>query len=253
MTDRGKGPSGGHAEAEQALLRLLAEARVSALIFDMDGTLVDNMSFHRRAWIEWARGEGVTGTDDEIFGQTHGTLPEIMRRFFPAEIEADAALLIKRGERKEILYREMYRPHLRVLAGLGQLLAAAARRGIPIALATAADHPNILFTLEGLGLLNLFTVRIGAEQVSQGKPHPEVFLLAASALQIEPAACLVFEDSPSGVEAARRAGMRCVVINPTAPVEDYGCTDHVVARGRDYLELARHLSGGSAASSQVQA
>jgi beta-phosphoglucomutase family hydrolase len=210
-------------------------SEVQAFIFDMDGTLVDNMDFHHRAWLIWARREGLSGSDDEILSQTHGTLREIVRRLFPHE--TDPVLLHERGERKEALYREIYLPHLRLLPGLSQLLESARERGLPLAVATAGDKNNINFTLDGLGIRPFFSAIVGAEDVQHGKPHPQVFQLAAQKLGVPSEACLVFEDSPVGAEAARRAGMSCIVVNAMTPREAFGEANHVLHFARDYHSL----------------
>ncbi len=217
------------------LKNALAAKEIRALIFDMDGTLVDNMDFHHRAWIEWARREGLTGSDGEILSQTHGTLREIVRRLFPQESDDD--VLHARGERKEALYRELYRPHLRLIPGLLELLQATKKRGLPMAVATAGDRTNIDFTLDGLNVRPYFDAIVGAEDVRNGKPHPEVFLLAAQKLAVAPESCLVFEDAPVGAEAARRAGMSCIVVNAMAPREAFDKAAHVLHFARDYEEF----------------
>lgn len=220
---------------------LLKRSGARALLFDMDGTLIDNMDFHRRAFLQWAREENLTGSDDDIMAQTHGTIREIVARLFPAADEnarRDLAL------RKEAIYRELYRPHLRLLPGLEKLLREAAARNIPLALATAGDWPNIEFTLDGCDVRALFPVVVSGEDVTRGKPDPEVFTKTAAQLGLAPRDCLVLEDSPAGVEAARRGGMKCVVINAMAPREAFGDTDHVLCFAGDYHDLERQMNMG---------
>ncbi len=206
-----------------------------ALIFDMDGTLVDNMAFHAQSWPIWAATEGLALSDAEILSRTHGTISDIVARFFPNKSEAKRFEI---GERKEALYRELYAPHLRLLPGCADLLEWTQGAAMPIALATAGDATNIAFTLDGLKIREYFGAFVGGEDVSRGKPDPEVFLLAAQKLGIAPEKCLIFEDSPAGVEAARRAGMKCIALNLMAPREDFGDTAHVLAWARDFRELA---------------
>lgn len=217
------------------LSKALAETGARALLFDMDGTLIDNMGYHRQAWLKWARGEGIPGTDEEIMALTHGTLLEIVHRFFPDEHDVEARRV--RGGKKEALYREIYRPHLRLIPGLAEVLETARERGIPMAVATAGDKTNIDFTLDGLGVRPYFQAIVGAEDVTHGKPHPEVFLRAAEKLELPPGACLVFEDSPAGVEAALRAGMPCFVVNPMNPIGEFGETGHALHFAEDYLSV----------------
>ena len=207
-----------------------------AVIFDMDGTLVDNMDFHRRTWLEWAKREGLNKSENEILQNVNGTIGEIVQRLFPhLQNESEIFAL---GERKEALYRELYRPHLKMLPGLASWLDWLREQNIPLALATAGDRKNLAFTVDGLGIRDYFEAAITGEDVRQGKPHPEVFLLAAQTLNMAPEKCLVFEDSPAGTEAARRAAMPCIVVNADAPREKFGDTSHVLRFAEDYENLA---------------
>lgn len=212
-------------------------APFEALLFDMDGTLVDNMEWHRQTWLRWAPREGLHLSEEELLSQTHGTIGEIVARLFPDKSAAERQQI---GERKESLYRELYAPHLRLLPGMSDLLEWAQATAMPLALATAGHAPNIAFTLDGLGIRPYFQAIVGSEEVSHGKPHPEVFLLAAQKLGVAPEKCLVLEDSPAGVEAARRAGMRCVVINALAPRKQFGARAHVLSWSRDARALAHN-------------
>ena len=208
-----------------------------ALIFDMDGTLVDNMEFHAQAWPIWARREGLELSDEEVLSRTHGTISDIVARFFPDHSRQERFQI---GERKESLYRQLYAPHLRLLPGCADLLDWARAAKMPVALATAGDATNITFTLDGLQIHESFAAVVGGEDVSVGKPDPQVFQLAAQKLGVAPEKCLIFEDSPAGVEAARRAGMKCIVVNPMTPREDFGDTSHVLQWARDYREIAHN-------------
>jgi beta-phosphoglucomutase len=117
-------------------------------------------------------------------------------------------------------------------------VSAADAQGVALAVATSAPPKNIVFTLDELDLRRHFATVVGAADVKQGKPHPDVFLKAAEQLGIDPADCIVFEDAPMGVEAARRAGMRAAVITSTLPAEDFKEFDNVIAIVGDYDEIA---------------
>ena len=200
----------------------------------MDGTLVDNMGFHRQTWIEWAPREGLDLSEEDILSRTHGTIGEIVARFFPDKTPDEQFRI---GERKEALYRQIYAPHLRLLPGLGAFLDWTKGHHMPCALATAGNTTNINFITDGLGIRSYFAAFVGGDDVTHGKPHPEVFLTAARELGVAPEKCLVFEDSPAGVEAAHRAGMKCVALNLMNPRADFGEAAHVIRWASDYRDL----------------
>jgi beta-phosphoglucomutase family hydrolase len=190
-----------------------------AFIFDMDGTLVDNMSFHERTWLDLLAGCGVAVTAEEFHRRASGrTNPDILREFLGDRIAAEE--VADWTERKEALYRDSYRPHLRAIDGLEHFLAAAHRLGVPLAVATSGTPGNVEFVLEGLGFGPLFATVVTGDEVTRGKPDPEMFLTAAARLGVEPGNCLVFEDSRAGVEAGLRAGMRVVVIETTPGIRE---------------------------------
>lgn len=169
-------------------------------IFDMDGTLVENMTFHVQAWQRFLADMGIEMTEAEIHQQTHGTIEEIIRRICGNHLsDLEVAAL---GEQKETLYRTLYQPHLRPIRGLVAFLRSAQDMGIPMAIGTSAGHRNINFVLEGLNIAGYFSACVGGDDVTQGKPHPETFLTAVQRLRVTPECCVVFEDTLSGIEAA---------------------------------------------------
>lgn len=208
-----------------------------AFIFDMDGTIVDNMAFHTRSWLEFFARRGKEYEADAFFRETAGAQGrEILRgRLGPDVTDAEVATLVAE---KDALYREMYGPHRAAIQGFDAFVTAADARGVALAVATSAPPNNIVFTLDELDLRRHFAAVVGAADVKQGKPHPDVFLKAAEQLGAAPADCIVFEDAPLGVEAARRAGMRAVVITTTLPAEAFAEFDNVIAIVGDYDELS---------------
>ena len=207
-----------------------------AFVFDMDGTIVDNMAFHTRSWITFFERRGKAVDADEFFRTTAGRQgQEIIRSHLEQELADDeVATLI---HEKEGVYRELYAPHLRAVSGFEDLIATARASGTKLAVATAAPPANIEFTLDGLDLRRHFDAIVGAADVARGKPHPDVFLEAARRCGVAPEHCIVFEDAPLGVEAARRAGMRAVVLTTTLPAASFAEFDNIVAIVNDFSEL----------------
>jgi beta-phosphoglucomutase family hydrolase len=181
------------------------------VIFDMDGTLVDNMPYHMRAFRTFVDRHGIRMDDAEFLARINGkTNDDIMRILFGDGISADQILAY--SNEKESLYRELYRPHLSLSKGLERLLVELHEHGILLGVGSSAPDENINFVLDGLGIRHYFSAVINASQISRGKPDPEVFLRAASVLGLDPARCVVVEDAVSGIAAAHNAEMRVIAI-----------------------------------------
>ena len=207
-----------------------------AFIYDMDGTIVDNMDFHTRSWITFFERRGLDIDADEFFRTTAGRQgKEILRAHLGEHLSDDDVAVL--NHEKEALYREIYAPHLAPVAGFAAFADAGRALGIAQAVATSAPVANIGFVLDGLALRTRFDAIVGAADVARGKPHPDVFLKAAALAGAAPADCIVFEDAPLGVEAARNAGMRCVVLSTTLPAAAFAGYDNVIRIVRDYTEL----------------
>jgi beta-phosphoglucomutase len=207
-----------------------------AFIFDMDGTIVDNMRVHNQTWQTVLADEGVQIDIEEFNRQTTGKkTPEILRLFLGERASGDEIQRI--SDKKETIYRQVFRPYLRAIAGLPGFLEQARRLGVPLALATSAGKVNIEYTLTGTGLKAYFDVLVGGEEVQHGKPDPEIFLMAAQRLGIPPQRCLVFEDALLGVEAACRAGMKAIAITTTIPAKDFVGVCPVLEIAGDFLDL----------------
>jgi beta-phosphoglucomutase family hydrolase len=207
-----------------------------AFIFDMDGTIVDNMAFHTKSWVAFFERRGHAIDPDDFFRATAGRQGhEIMRTYLGAGLTKEDTTLL--DAEKEALYRELYAPHLETVAGFDQFIETAQEQDVRLAVATAAPPANIVFTLDGLDLRRHFDAVVGAADVARGKPNPDVFLLAAERCGAAPGQCIVFEDAPLGVEAARRAGMRAVVLTTTLPAEAFAEFDNVICVARDFTEL----------------
>lgn len=202
-------------------------APIKGLIFDMDGTIVDNMRFHDDAWEAWHAKYDLPFDRPSFFGRTAGrTNPEIIGELFP-HLAPDE--VVARGSEKEALYVELYRPHVAGVAGLGALMARAEAGGVPMAVGTAAPNENIAVVLDTLAIRARFRTIVSPSQGFRGKPHPDMFLAAAERMGVSPEHVVVFEDAPLGIEAARRAGMRAVAMLTMLKAEDFAGFDNVIA------------------------
>lgn len=205
-----------------------------ALIFDMDGTMFDNMAYHRAAMVEYFRRLGRHISEEEAFRATGRRDCEVLREYFGELSDAQCARM--EAEWVEV-YRALYAPHRRLLDGLDELVGFAVKAGIASAVATSASAESMRLTLEGFEVCRHFSAFVSAEDVRLGKPAPDIFLMAATLCHAAPANCIVFEDSPAGMQAAQRAGMRAVALATTFPPEAFIDFDNVIAVVRDFQGL----------------
>ncbi len=206
-----------------------------AFIFDMDGTLVDNMHVHTEAWGTLLRENGVELDAHKFLVATAGkTNREILPTVF-GEISEER--ITELAKRKETLYREAYLPIRKPVDGLIEFLTEAHGLGIKMAVATAASNPNTEFILDGLDLRRFFGAITTATDVTVGKPDPAMFLVSAEKLGVEPKNCIVFEDAIGGFEAAHRAGMASIGITTVNSAEDILNCDSVVEAHADFTQM----------------
>jgi beta-phosphoglucomutase family hydrolase len=179
-----------------------------ALIFDIDGVIVHSNPLHREAWEEFNRRHGLETTEamhSFMYGKRND---DIVRHFFGDALPEDE--VHARGAAKEALYRDMVRNRLEtmLLPGLRDFLEEY--RDSPMAVASNGEPENVGLIVDGAGLRPYFRVVVDGHQVVNPKPHPEIYLRVADLLGVSPANAIVFEDSHTGVQAARAAGMRVV-------------------------------------------
>ena len=208
-------------------------SEIQAVIFDMNGTMIDDMGFHKKAWIKFCKKYGLDLTEEEFKQKFSGKkntdiLPEVLGR----ELSSDE--IKKLSEEKETLYREIYAPYMKEIPGLKDLINMIKSKNLKVAIATTAIEPNRKFVLDALGLENKFDVILGDEHVANGKPHPEIYLETAKKLEVDASKCLVFEDTPPGVEAGKNAGMKVVGVLTTHTKEDLRNADYWI---KDFTEI----------------
>jgi beta-phosphoglucomutase family hydrolase len=211
-----------------------------AVLWDMDGTLVDSEEFHWLSWRDTMSAEGVPVTHDQFlatFGQRNDA---ILPNWLGAGATPERIQRI--GDAKEALYRTLVRERgIHPLPGAREWIERLHQEGWRQAIASSAPRANVEVVLEVLGLTTDFEAIVSAEDVTAGKPDPQVFLKAAAKLGIPPARCIVVEDAAAGVEAARRAGMRSIGVSRGTPLQ----ADRAVRSLADLPEDAfRQIGGG---------
>jgi beta-phosphoglucomutase len=209
-----------------------------AVLWDMDGTLLDSREHHWLAWLETMAAEGRKLAEAD-FSATFGQRNErVLRQWFGQDFAASEIQRI--SDSKELHYRALLRSRgARLLPGVEWWLQRLHVDGWQQALATSAPPENVHAALDALHVSPYFSAVVHSDDVSRSKPDPQVFLVAAERLLVPPARCIVVEDAPAGVEAARRAGMRCIGVGPlhaTLPADLTAPTlDHLVGNPFDVL------------------
>ncbi|HEX2912309.1 MAG TPA: HAD family phosphatase [Chloroflexia bacterium] len=181
-----------------------------AVIWDVDGTLVDTAKQHYDAWVMLARELDKPFTDAD-FAATFGRRnPEIIRQLFGEHYNDQEVLDL--GNRKEDFYREAARQGVEPLPGVRALMKDLHAAGYKQAIGSSAPRGNLELIMELTGLEHYFEAMVGQEDTSRGKPDPQVFLVAAQKLNVAPDKCLVLEDAIAGVQAAKAGGMKCIAV-----------------------------------------
>lgn len=185
-----------------------------AVIFDMDGVLVDNFRYHLMAWEKFCKRHKKSISADNflehVFGGSNADhLAYIFKKELPAETIAT------HSNEKELIYRYLYHDNVVLLPGLKALLLELKEKKIPMAIATSAERANVDFILSETGLEGFFNAVADGSMVKKGKPDPEVFVKAAELLGISPLKCIVFEDTCKGIDAALKARMKVIGVATT--------------------------------------
>lgn len=207
---------------------------LAALLFDMDGTLIDSMPLHERSWALWHAEMSLPYDESGFFAATAGrTNLEILLDLFPERAESERLAM---AARKEALYRAIAERELTLIAGAREVIAQGRDRGLKIAICTAAPPENIAIAFARFGLGALVDTVTSPADGLRGKPHPDIFLEAARRMGVDPAQCLVFEDAPLGIEAARNGGMAAVVLTTTLPAQAFAGYDNVLQSIADFTD-----------------
>lgn len=169
---------------------------IKAFIFDMNGTIIDDMQYHARAWYDILNNDLNAGlTLDEVTVQMYGKNAELLDRIF-GENHFPSDRVEELSMEKERRYQKAYLPDIALIKGLQEFLEKSAQSGIPMAIGSAAIPFNIDFIVDNLHLRHFFKAIVSADDVAASKPDPETFTRCAELLQVAPENCLVFEDPP---------------------------------------------------------
>ena len=211
-------------------------AEFKALLFDLDGTLIDSMPHHHTAWVAWHARRGLKIDADSFFVSTAGrSNDEIFADMLPGTGAAEIAVLV---DEKETLYREFAAPSLALIAGAKDFVQRAKAAGLRLAVCTASTPQNMALAFQRFGIDDWVETVVSPADGLRGKPHPDIFLEAARRLGIAPGHCVVYEDAPLGVEGARRAGMQAVALTTTLPASAFAEFDNLLAIAADFTTLA---------------
>ena len=205
-----------------------------AFLFDLNGTMIDDMAYHTTAW------ENILNNDlkanlsrEAVKKEMYGKNDELLVRVF-GENYFTQEEMNKISMQKELLYQQAFLPHLKLINGLNFFLETAFEKNVLMAICSAAIPFNIDFILDNLNIRHFFKAIVSADDVKISKPHPEVFLKAAQLINVDPKDCIVFEDAPKGVEAALHAGMPTVVLTTMHDKNEFAQYNNVLAFIKDY-------------------
>lgn len=209
--------------------------KIRALIFDMDGTMFNNMMIHHKAWQKKLRELGLEMTLEEVKRDIHGVNEEIIKRLFGDRF--DEAERKQIAWDKEAAYREIYADKITLLPGLQNFLDRAKSLKIPMGIGTAAPKENAEFAIETLGLHSYFSTVVHSDMVQRGKPDPQVFEMVSADLGIPLTQSLVFEDSPTGAKAAANGNSQSVILTTTHNPEEFDQIANIQHFMNDYERI----------------
>jgi beta-phosphoglucomutase len=197
-----------------------------AALWDLDGTIVDSAPYHKLAWRKIFAQRGMDFTEDDFkfaFGRRN---EEIFRKYIGPHIsQQDLDTL---AEEKESTFRQYVKGNIKTLPGVIELIKSLSVEEFQLAIVSSTPIENIQLITETLGIRKYFSLLISGKDVTEGKPNPQGFLLAAKKLRAQPSSCVVIEDAVAGVRAAKRGGMYCIAVTNTCPREDLSEADIVV-------------------------
>jgi beta-phosphoglucomutase len=179
-----------------------------AFIFDMDGTIVDNISFHKRARLLFLEKHGINLPPEELNRIHDLSTKDLVRKYISMHLSSQEIKIL--DDEKQLIYRNIYKSHIQEVKGFSRLLREAKNKGLQIALSTMGCRENIDLVINTLGVKHYFDAIVSGDDVKKGKPHPDIYNLTLSLLNINPDDAIVFEDTYKGVISAQQAGIRVI-------------------------------------------
>lgn len=212
---------------QERIEEILKQFDTKAVIFDLDGTLLDNNSFHRKTWETYLKNIGKQISEEEFNAHLNGrTNKDAVEYIYGRKISDEEST--KYTLEKEALYREIYQPFIQPVNGLINFLEILKHKKIPMAIATSGIQPNIDFMFEHVPIKKYFKVIVNSSHITKGKPDPEIYLKVALLLNFQPENCLVFEDAVVGIKSAKSAGMKVIAVATTQTKEELSIADMIV-------------------------
>ncbi|RDC58404.1 HAD family phosphatase [Pedobacter chinensis] len=210
------------------------DKKPKAFLFDLNGTMINDMEFHNHAWHSiLTKDLGASISFEAVKKEMYGKNQDLLERVFGvghfSQEQIDQISI-----EKEHRYQAAYKKHLSLIAGLADFLESAKKSGILMAIGSAAIPFNIDFVLDNLQVRSYFKAVVSAEDVLNSKPDPETFLKGAAILGIPADECVVFEDAPKGVEAAQNAGMKCIALTTMHHADEFSAYNNIIAFIEDY-------------------
>ena len=204
----------------------ISEPSRMAVIFDMDGVLVNSYKAHFQSWVLLGKEFGHTQTEAEFSSLFGRTSRDIIRTLWGPNLSEEQ--IMQMDERKEFLYRATLKQNFPVMDGAVELIDALRQAGFLLAVGSSGPPENVEVCLQGLGRVDSFAAIVNGLEVTRGKPDPQVFAMAAQRLGLDPSGCAVIEDAPAGIEAARAGGMTAIALTGTAPPDRLYQADIIV-------------------------
>ena len=214
-------------DLRNTISHLLKTLNSKAVIFDLDGTLIDNNAFHLIAWKKYLENIGIDIAAADYRKNINGrTNKDAIEYIYKRKMTDEEAMVF--ALEKEAVYRELYAPSIKPVEGLLNLLDMLHRLDIPMAIATSGIQVNIDFMFDHIPIKQYFKVVVNSAHISMGKPDPEIYIKAAELLNIPRGNCLAFEDAAVGVTSAKKAGMKVIALLTTQTKEELAEADMII-------------------------